>query len=330
MVSLNIDPRNPRGNPSPEELTALRVEMVRFTFKAGADQPWLDPTAIRFYRNHLKALARIGIRALVLLNQETLPESSITARAEDWAAYVAQFADRAAAVAKVLAPWRPAFQIWQSPDAESSAATALSEVQFGQLLQASYRAIKRIDSQLQVIAAGLVSGNPAYLASVVESLAGRFPADAVAVHPYGQRPTVDWPSPWWGAGNLSDLLTDYQQTTSLPMWLTEAGVDTLTEAEQAEYLQRLYETIKTQFSGQVEQVFWFCYSDAMASHFGLVDHDGRPKASYKALEQLTGGQTAAMTARAAAAVSLDRLHTFARYLEQRIIFGTIDQTLEQE
>ena len=32
MFGLNIDPKNPRGNPAPAELRDLGVQMVRYTF----------------------------------------------------------------------------------------------------------------------------------------------------------------------------------------------------------------------------------------------------------------------------------------------------------
>jgi hypothetical protein len=57
-----------------------------------------------------------------------------------------------------------------------------------------------------VVLGGLASGDPSYVSAVQAAAGGTLPADAVGIHPYGQRPTPDWPSPTWGFGVLTDLL----------------------------------------------------------------------------------------------------------------------------
>ena len=47
MFGLNIDPRNPQGNPDPAELRALGVETVRFTFKDSTLGSQPDPDVAR-------------------------------------------------------------------------------------------------------------------------------------------------------------------------------------------------------------------------------------------------------------------------------------------
>ena len=63
---------------------------------------------------------------------------------------------------------------------------------------------------------------------VMEAAGGSLAADALGLHPYGQRPTPDWPSPTWGFGVLGDLLSSYRQVTSLPVWITEYGTNAMT------------------------------------------------------------------------------------------------------
>jgi len=69
-----------------------------------------------------------------------------------------------------------------------------------------------------VVVGGLDSGNPQWLQDVITANNGTLSADAVGVHPYGQRPTSDWPSPTWGFGVLTDLMQAYYQVANIPLW----------------------------------------------------------------------------------------------------------------
>ncbi|MCB0167375.1 MAG: discoidin domain-containing protein [Anaerolineae bacterium] len=334
MYGLNVDPRNPPGDPVPDRLRALGVEIVRYTFKDATLGQLPDRDVMGFYRRYVEALDMAGVKSLVVLTGETWagrPEPS--ASKEAWDHYIVGFARRIAAIAKALAPWQPAFQIWDEPDITTPPANSDSTLPppiYGNLLAEAYQAIKNVDPNLTVITAGLVSGQPGWLQQLISSLGGHLPADAVALHPYTKRPTADWPNPTWGTGPVGDLLQSYRQVTPLPFWLTEIGIDTLDKANQAEYLRRIYQTIIDNFSNTVEQIFWFCYSDNMAYGFGLVDTAGRPKPAYHALaaaaHQFSISQAAAVTA----AVSLDRLHELARYLEQNIVFGARDYAFHRQ
>ncbi len=333
MFGLNIDPRNPQGNPDPAELRALGVETVRFTFKDSTLGSQPDPDVARFYRQQLEALANAGINSLVILTAETCPGKPASAAADAlWAEFIAGFAQRAAEIAKLLAPWRPSFQIWNAPDlpmAQPHYDPCLSEALFGRLLNRSYEAIKRVGSGLKVINGGLVSGQPDWLARVIQAMDGHLAGDAVAIHPYTKRPTPDWPDPDWGTGYVGDLIAGYQQVITRPIWITEIGLETVDDEAQAEYLRRFYDTITTRFSDRVEQVFWFCYTDAMAHPYGLSDFARRPKAAYAAYRQ-TASPRSDFGIAATVTVSLDKLHNYAQYLEQSIVFGQRNQVTQRQ
>ena len=334
MYGLNIDPRNPQGDPDPADLRSLGVEQVRFTFNDFSADSQLAHDVVEFYRRRIKALAQAGIRSLVILNRDTLPnQPAFAAPDRAWADFIAKFANRAAVIAKVLAAWRPAFQIWQTPDqtfSHSQRATILHEVIYGRLLTRTYRAIKQVDARLPVITAGLVSGQPSWLAKVLQTLDGPLPFDAVALHPYAKRPTPAWPGQNWGTGYVGDLLRAYRQVVDQPFWITEIGVDSLDDEGQAAYLRRFYDTISTQFVDDVEQVFWFCYSDGMAQPFGLIDRQSRTKPSYDAYQAVAQAKLVTVERATEAAITLDRLHFFARYLEQNIVFGVNDAALHEQ
>ncbi len=332
MYALNIDPTNPHSQADPSELRALGVKMVRFTFKDSTESSRPDKEVIRFYRHWCEELVKVGIRSLVILTGETYPhQPNSSAPDDDWDNYIAHFAERAAEIAKVLAVWRPSLQIWNAPDLPAPHPgydPTLREPIFGRMLSQTYQAIKKVDSGLTVVMAGLVSGQPAWLANVVQSLAGRLPADVVALHPYAKRPDPDWPQAGWGTGYVGDLITAYRQVVDLPFWITEIGIDTLAAEDQAEYLRRFYQTMTAQFPHEVKQVFWFAFSDGMAPGFGLVERSGHPKPAYFAYQQAAHSGEVSLAAQAA--VSLNRLHTFAAYLEQSIVFGDRDSNLQRQ
>ena len=333
MYGLNVDPRNPHGNPIPGELRSLGVRTVRFIFKDPTLGNRPDPDILHFYRWQVETLAEAGIDSLLVLNDETYPHPPpASAPVEAWRTYSDHLAGRAAEIAKALAAWRPSFQVWSDPDLTSpqrSEKSGLSPATYGHLLQATYQAIKAGDTGLKVITAGLVSGQTDWLVEVIQSLGGDLPADAVALHPYGQRPGPDWPTSDWGTGYVGDLFAACQHITKLPLWITEIGVDTLDDEFQATYLRRFYDTVTEQFAGDVQRAFWFCYADGMAYPLGLVTHSGQPKPAYRAYRELAMGKESVVAA-AQAAVSLDSLYSYARYLEQSIVFGIRDHTLQRQ
>ncbi len=336
MYGLNIDPRNPQGNPAPARLKELGVEVVRYTFKDGTVGREPDPEAVRFYRREIERLSRAGVASLIILTPETIGNRvpAVSATEEAWVTFQQNFAERASAIAKSLIRWRPAFQIWQAPDqppTDTDRMTDLSALRFSQLLQRTSRAIKQVDADLLVVSGGLVSGQPDWLAAVKRLLGGQLPVDAVGLHPYTQRPSPAWPATEWGSGYIGDFIRAYQAVTDLPLWLTEIGVDSLDRKGQGEYLSRLYNSISREFGTEVDEIFWFSYSDGMAYPFGLVDHRGQPKPAYQAYKAAASTTlSVATTASTAATVSRDRLHLFARYLEQYVAFGDRDHTTHQQ
>jgi hypothetical protein len=247
MDGLNIDPRNVHGDPSPAELLALGVKAVRFTFKDSVAGREPGREAVRFYVRRLEDMAGAGIRSLVILTNESFPNKPPAgASDEEWADYITGFATRAAEIAKALVSWQPVFQIWNAPDHVSSTSTyepTLREAVYGRLLGETYQAIKDVDPALKVITAGLVSGQPEWLAAVIDSLGGNLPADAIALHPYTKRPEAGWPDPDWGTGEVGELINAYGQVVDLPFWITEIGMDSPDGEAQADYLRRFYQTI---------------------------------------------------------------------------------------
>jgi hypothetical protein len=283
MPGLNIDPVNPKGNPDLNELVELGVTEVRFSYKdfSGGNEP--NPEQVAFYSRQLERFTEAGIKSLLVLTYETFPGAPTDpAATEAWHEYIDHFARRVGQLAQIVGPWMPTLQIWNEPDLppHPEYIRTMTEALYAEMLQKSYRAIKDATPHLRVAAAGLAAGNPNWLNSVVNAAGGQLPADAIAVHPYGQRPEPNWPASTWGFGYVGDLLNSYKDISDLPIIISEIGEQHLTQPEQAEYLGRFFDNIGANFTNSVESIFWFCYSDGMVSPFGLVDRQGQRKPAY--------------------------------------------------
>jgi hypothetical protein len=344
MYGLNIDPNNPRGNPDPAELRELGVEMVRYTYHDPGSRDQLDPDKAGFFSQRVRSYREAGIGSLLILTYDTYPNRPAPdAPDAEWDAYIERFARRAGQIASLLGTWQPAIQVWNEPDhpIHPGYVPTLREAVFGRMLRRTYAAIKNVNPNLKVVAGGLAAGNPDWLTKVIQSLGGDLPADIVAFHPYGQRPDSDWPRPDWGFGLVSTLLNNYYQAgKNKPLWITEMGVkeeDLSHNREQvAEFLRRFYRAITTRHSHQVQQLFWFCYGDGMVPTFGLRDNANNRKPAYQAYREMaltrpTDGTGAPVPPPPTEPiVPLPRLHTFARHLEQSLVFGTRDNTLQSQ
>jgi hypothetical protein len=283
---INMDPDNePHGHPSVQEVRDLGATWVRFTFKDSGDEP--QPTRFAFYDDRVWRLNQAGINILMILNNETCPGKPVSDADEaTWNAYIAKFANRCRQVAQHCGPLVQAYQIWNEPDflePQSGYDPRLRAEVFGRLLKAAFTAIKEVSSAT-VVMGGLVAGQPGYLEQVRASTQGALYADAVGVHPYGQRPTQDWPRPDWGYGVLSDLIQGYHaRAAGKPIWITEVG--TQDTAVQDEFPRRTFEALNRDLAEVAPHVFWFCWSDGMVSPFGLVDAAGGKKASYTSFRE---------------------------------------------
>jgi uncharacterized coiled-coil protein SlyX len=296
MYGLNIDPNNIAGNPNPDELRELGVQMVRYTFYDSSHGDRLDPDQADFYRKKIEAYHQVGIRSMVLLSYDTYPSRPAPeAGAPEWDIYIERFALRANQIAKLLAPWQPTFQIWNEPDhpPKGNYLPTLREPVYGRMLRRTYNAIKSAAPNALIATAGLAMGNPQWLRRLIESQGGNLPADVIAIHPYGQRPAKDWPRPDWGFGYWADLMLNYYRAGQhRPLWITEMGVkeDDLEHNgdKVADFLNRFYQDV-SRFDDKVKMLFWFCYSDGMVAPFGLIDNRGNRKPAYFAYHKAAAG-----------------------------------------
>ncbi len=297
MYGLNIDPNNSKGNPAPAELRDLGVEMVRYTFYDSSGGDRVDPARADFYNQKARAYREAGIASLVILTYDTFPNRPSPDGSDgDWDRYIERFSRRAGQIAQLLAPWRPAYQVWNEPDHPPAGnyVPTLREAVFGRMLRQSRNAIKAVDPGALVVTAGLATGDPGWLTRVINSLGGDLPADIVAFHPYGQRPEPSWPRDNWGFGYVGSLLNSYYTAGQRkPIWITEMGVkqnEVDNPDQAAEFLSRYYHTITNRFSDKVQQLLWFCYSDGMVPPFGLIDINNNRKPIYHSFKRVAAAR----------------------------------------
>lgn len=281
---INIDPANESGRPSVQKIQDLGATWVRFTFKDDSDGP--QPTRFASYDGLVQDLNQAGINILMILSYETYPgKPARDANEAIWNTYTDKFVARCRQIAEHYGSQANAYQIWNEPDLLEPSSGYDPRVHaevFGRLLKDAFTAIKEVSSAT-VVTGGLAAGHPAYLEQARSATNGVLYADALGVHPYGRRPTQDWPRPNWGFGVLGDLVQDYYNAARIPIWITEVG--TQDTSVQDEFPQRAFEALNEDLAEAAPHVFWFCWSDGMVSPFGLVDAAGGEKASYTSFQQ---------------------------------------------
>ena len=296
MYGINIDPANPNGRPTVTTMQQLGATLARYEYNAHVNN------AAQFYRQQVQQYANAGVRSLVIIDYNTITTAKPAFDAADsvWDGYIKQLAAAAGEVAKSLAPFNAAFEIWNEPDlgaAEGSYDPRVRPTVYAKLLEQCYEAIKHVSGAAQVIVGGLESGNVGWLQQVMGQLSFK-PFDGVGVHPYTKRPSRDWPpASADDTGYIGDLLAAYQKATGKQIWITEYGLGKVNRAlgsadlkqQQAEFVTRFYQDIQ-QHQHEVVQACWFCYSDNMVSPFGLLDHAQKPTPGYTAYAAVAGGK----------------------------------------
>jgi polysaccharide biosynthesis protein PslG len=217
---------------------------------------------------------------------------------------------------RVAAHFRPrgvhAYEIWNEPNIAGFWAGGPDPARYTQLLQASYRAIKRADRSATVVSAGL-SPAAAYGAADAQSMnpltflermyasGARGSMDAVGWHPY------NFP---WGLGYFTWSAWSQMYATSpsarsimkangdgkKKIWVTEWGAPTgtssqsMSEAAQAELVRAGLTRLKTWSWAGPSFLYNFRDKGTNLSdreqNFGLVHYDWSPKPAYSAFRSV--------------------------------------------
>ncbi|MBN1490425.1 MAG: beta-galactosidase, partial [Phycisphaerae bacterium] len=151
---------------------------------------------------------------------------------------------------------------------------------YGSMLKKAYAAIKAADPEAQVLGCSTAGIDTAFIKKVLEWQA---PFDVLTVHPYR------------GQLNETAFIDELKRTSELvdgrSVWITEMGwsseIGATSERDQAGLVARTY--LSALASGVVGSISWYDFRDDGTDpfynehNFGLLRHDLRPKAGYRAL-----------------------------------------------
>jgi hypothetical protein len=292
QTGMNINPDAPNSNPV--EGNALRgTDWVRFVFKLAArenvaERDHIDK-AFAQYDPLVRKYNNIGVKSLIVLNQETVWGNAPWTGNNDWQGFANQLADVAGQIASRYAEYgdKVGYEIWNEGDLPNNPASVyVPPEQFGPVLQRVARAIRAVSPQSPLVLGGLASGPNSgipYLKKCLQAMGGSWPVDAIGIHPYGRwgtRAPFDWGQQF---GTLADAFAQYErEIPGIPLWITEIGVAADNEigpqyyVEIADYIKDVYAHIAAEHAHLVPVVIWFAWSDWMRNS-GIVRHDGSHK-----------------------------------------------------
>jgi hypothetical protein len=219
---VNLDPLNiPHGRPDPALLRSLGFTWVRLVARPGVET----------YEHECR---QAGLRTLVVLANESFAAGWVDGYME------------------AMSP--SAWQLGNEPDQAGPSSWTMRPSEYLSLWRSIAPMLRRQGAP--VVAAGLASGIPEWLAEIT----GELDADALCVHPYCKT-----------AEQARDLLERYR-VYGRPLWVTEWHRPALEVGEFAAMLE-----------GQAEMAAWYAWSDGMNPGFGLVNIYGQPRSEYDAM-----------------------------------------------
>ncbi|MCP5096502.1 MAG: hypothetical protein GY943_13195 [Chloroflexi bacterium] len=300
QAGMNVNPDAPFSNPQ-DTADFNNLDWVRFVFKLAArrNAEERDDLAAAFaqYDPIIAKYDQMGVKSLIVINQETVWGNSPWESNRGWQAYADKLADVAGQIATHYKKYkdRVAYEIWNEGDFQDNKSSVFVEPEnFATILKKTAVSINHASPKSPRIFGGLATG-PAqavdYLNRCRVACGGKLPVEAVGVHPYGRwgsKAPFDWGNKY---GTLGEAFAGYEPgLNGLPLWITEIGV----AADEVigpdfypqigDYLRDVYETISVRHAKKVPVVIWFAWSDWMRNA-GVVDKDGRRKSAVYAAFQ---------------------------------------------
>lgn len=292
-------------------LAQAETGWVREDFQFHRMQPQPGQYDWGFHDEMVDQMTARGINIIGVLNGPTPGWATLGNPANDfYPPNPQQFAEFAGAVVARYKDRVRYWEVWNEPDNARYWKPAPNAAAYATLLKAVYPAIKAADPRAQVLAAGLVSPEPAtsFLQTLADNGAwGAF--DIISIHPYTDpRSPEEGQIAVAGVGQVRALA---ERLGAKPIWATEYGWSTgpgdrggnLVDAQtQANYLVRGAVLLR---AAGVERVLWYNLKDtAPDAGLGLLGFGGglgdysQPKPSYTAFrtlnQQLAGAAPAGL------------------------------------
>lgn len=289
---MNINPDAPHSNPvDSDELKGF--DWVRFVFKISArinpaEREQIDKGFAQ-YDQIVHAYNQVGVKSLIVINQETVWGNAPWNGNGDWFEYARQLAATASQIAARYRRYgdRVAYQIWNEGDKRNNPASVYVEPEdYAIVLRETAAAIREAAPQAPVIFNGMATGpqqTATYIQRCMAELGGVLPVDAVGIHPYTRwatRAPFDWGKMY---GTLGDAFATLErELPGVKFWITEIGVADDNEIgpqyypDIADYMEDIYQYVSRRYAHLTPVVIWFAWSDWMRNA-GVVRRDGTPK-----------------------------------------------------
>lgn len=289
-TGVNLDAYHPLGKPRPNRLGELG--WVRFGYNVSNLRGSEDiDAALERYLPLAEAYREAGYRVIFATSHQTYgegknefwPWSQMTDA--KWGILRRRFADM---MSEIAAQWAGrdivgAWQIWNEPDSRAPVASVTMPAEtYGALFEDSYRAIRSVDSDAQIITAGFNSGpvyGGAYARAMLEVLPDDARPDGLAFHPYGRGANGH---PHYSVfGHIDESVWAYSAVMpDKPLWITEFGVLDRPKDDAgaiARYATDFVRYLKSQYPGRIAALIWYAWAQGMHNGYGLVDGGGNPR-----------------------------------------------------
>jgi hypothetical protein len=264
ISGVNIDPRNPVGDPAAAKLAGFAY--ARFPYDVSCGTGSTDYAAAHaFYGPRISALCAANITPLIVITHRLWGEErgfDWTRMSDaDWKRYITGLADALVNIVQRYRGLDLVYQIGNEHDAASEASIYMPPSVYGTLFRLAYDTIKTIDPTARVIVGGLVSGPGKGIAYFDDT--GIRQHDGIGIHLYGA-----------GAGGL------YQQFGTVeaqlkawsalraPLWVTEFGVLNRPgepESQVAKYAAAFMDACR----GKVKMAGWYGWGEGMHNGYGI-------------------------------------------------------------
>lgn len=312
-ININAHPQATNGRPAqPGQLQG--VKWARMVFNLWSAVDFNDPNepkrnlfnndlnqAFKHYDALIAAYNAVGVRTLLVLNQETF--SGVGGAApwppfgdgsdQSWATYADGFGQICGQIAAHYKGQGVAYEIWNEGDFQGGSSVFVPAHQFAGVLNKAASAIKANDPTATRVFGGLFAPpeqSVQYVKDVRAALSGNLPVEAVGVHPYGKYPPpfksledvrARLQGGWFGDldGHMAVVT---QGIADRPLWITEIGLSEEFPTPQNEwpeavrYMDGSVSLIRKKYAKRVPVLIWFAWSDALRNA-GIVDGSGNAK-----------------------------------------------------
>lgn len=264
------------------------INWIRLEFHWNTIEPIQGTWNFSKYDFLVSGILSRGMQIIGLLTQYHVPAWYGTPNnkpplPQDYAAWVSSVASR-------YAGQIPLYEVGNEPNSNGNWYPSASASAYAALLKAAYPAIKSADPNAKVISAGLSQNNPTGFLTQMYASGAQGYFDYFGFHPYSQ------PSPpsFGILDNLRSIMANNGDENKKIMvtevgWPTYSGSSGVTEANQAAYINQVYQMI---MHGNYDYVPIACIYDFLDDgtdpnnqehHFGLLRTDYSQKPAYSAM-----------------------------------------------